>query len=86
MDITLVNYCYKQFFFLNVVLFFCVCYSVIMTLMSTSGGRCCLVLMSSISFLSLLICLLTPCDDIQVSVSKARTIIVLAEDGNADQV
>lgn len=30
-------------------------------------------------------CLVKPCD-IQVSVSKARAIIVLAEDGNADQV
>lgn len=36
-------------------------------------------------YFNLYICLLKPCH-IQVSVSKARAIIVLAEDGNADQV
>lgn len=56
-----------------------------MALLSPSDERCFLTSISSVIFLSLLICFVTLCD-IQVSVSKARSIIVLAEDGNADQV
>lgn len=70
---------------LQIMLLMLYYFSVSVMVSFTSVGRCCLASMASISFLRLLICLLTPCD-IQVSVSKARAIIVLAEDGNADQV
>ena len=70
---------------LQIMLLMLYYFSVSVMVSFTSGGRCCLTSMASKSFLRLLICLLTPCH-IQVSVSKARAIIVLAEDGNADQV